>query len=443
MKNNIKNSVFDFSKFEKIEDIIFLDEPILTHLKRNDKHFLLYLVDTVEKSDIYLLLEIKESSIFEYLTKRKSLKKIILGNKNISYLIEQDFEGNILNVNLTQSESIDKSYLPHSDSYLEYEPTENSYYFNFIKEFNEKSYLNSLRNNAFYIKFSPNNTKYSDTIGLNELAGKLLSNISSSFRNFLNVDFISEFKEVQTDKNKLQSTFNKLLPDLDLRMVDLKYGSFEIGLAVDKLMKGSIENKEIKDWALDVGYKYKKLVLDTDYDTKTVNNILNSYNESDRKKIFNPIFKITEDPNYRFQVKDSKKSKYSTIKIKDKSVIEKISPKKVELIEPLDLTEYEIIQVTTVLDKRNKNKTIKLENTLFNSTDTIEVELTNKDFNKFDYNLDFKIAIPLKIKTEKNNIILTALYDNYDFEVTYHSNKLDDGIKKITSNIYEYILGKD
>lgn len=443
MKNRTKNIAFNFSQFEKIEDIIFLDEPILTHLKRNNKHFLFYLVDTVKDSDIYLLFEVNEELIFKYLTKRITLKKLITENKNISYLIEQDFNGQITNIDITQSEFIDENYLPHQDSFLDYQPSEKSYYFNFIKEFEAKSYLTSLRNKAFYIKFSPNNSKYSDTIGLNELASNLLSNLSSSFKSFLKADFFLEFKEQRSDKNKLSNTFKKLLPDLDFRMVDLKYGSFEVGLAVDSLMKGSIEDKEIRNWAVDVGHKYKKIVLDKDYDDETVNDILESYDEEDRKKIFKPIFNITENPNFSLKIKDSEKTTYSTINIKDKSIIEKIIPVTIHSKENEDDKEYEIYQVTTVRDKNKPSKTIKLENTLFNSSDKTEVILNNQNFEKYGFKLDFDISIPLNITTKKDSIRLKAQFDNIDFDVIYHSEKIGDGIKKITSDIYEYILNRE
>ncbi|OAB30375.1 hypothetical protein SAMN05444395_11037 [Flavobacterium fryxellicola] len=443
MKNNSKNIIFDFSKFKKIEDIIFLDEPILTHLTSNKKHFLLYLVDTIENSDIYLLLELTEDIIFQYLIKSISLKKIILENENISFLIEQDFYGNVTKCEVIQSQSISENYLPNEDSYLDYIPTEESYYFNFIEEFKANSYLQSLRQNAFYLKFAPNNLKYSDTIGLTELANLLLSNISLSFKNFLKADFFLEFKETITEKSNLNNIFNKILPELDLRMVDLKYGSFEIGLAVDKVMKNSIEDKAIKNWAIEVGTKYKKLVLDDDYDKDTVNQILESYDEDDRKKIFNPIFKITENPNFSLQIKNSVKSTYKTIKIKDKSIIEKIVPKNLELNKKEEVKDYQIIQVTTVLDKNNSSKTIKLEDSLFSSSNNTKVFLTNKDFEKHNYSLNFQISIPLQITTEKNSIKFSANYDNIDFEVIYSSDKIDEGITKITSKIFEYITNLD
>lgn len=440
MKNNKK--IFDLNQFEKIEDIIFIDEPILSHYKRNDKHFLLYLVDTLDNSDNYLMLEVEEDSIYQYLTKSLSLRKLILQNKNIGYFLEQDFEGNILNVDILQTDLIDNNYLPLEDSFLEYQPAENSHYFDFIRNYESKSYLASLRQDAFYVKFAPNNAKYSDTIGLNELATDLLSNLSKSFKNFLKADFFVAFKELKTDNIKLQKIFNRILPDLDFRMVDLKYGSFEVGLAVDKVMKNAIEDKEIKDWALGVGYKYKDIVLDEDYDEETVNHILEEYDEEDRKKIFNPIFKITQNPNYSLQIKDSKKAKYSTIRVKNKSVIEKIIPPTSFVMKLEDRKDYEIVQFTTLVDKNNTSQTVKIENTLFNSTDNTDVLLTNREFEKYGYDVKFKISIPLNIRAEKDTIYLTAKYDDLEFNVVYHSDKIAEGMKKITSNIFEYILNK-
>lgn len=443
MKIRDKKILLDLEEFKKIEDIIFLDEPILTHLKRNEKHYLQYLVDTVDNSDFYLLIEVEESNIFEYLTKSKTLKSLILENTNLSFIIEQDFSGNVLNVDVTQTSSLDESYLPSNESFLDYEPTEQSYYFDFIEEFKSKTYLASLRSEAFYIKFAPNSTKYSDTIGLNELASGLLNNISSSFKSFLKADFFIEFEKINSNKLNLQNIFSKILPDLDFRMVDLKYGSFEIGLAVDKVMKGSIQNEKIKNWALKVGNKYKEIVLDDDYDKETVDKILDCYNEEDRKKIFHPIFKITENPNFSLQIKNSSKSNYKTIRIKDKSVIEKIVPNKIERLEIEEVKEYQIVNVTTVIEKKNSNKSIKLENTLFSSTDNTEVVLTNKDFKKYGFDLQFNLSVPLNIKIESNSILFNANYENLDFNTISHSEKMDEGMMKITSKIYEYILNKE
>ena len=121
MKKNKK--ILDLNQFERIEDIIFIDEPILTHYKRNDKHFLFYLVDTLENCDNYLILEVEEESIYQYLTKKLSLRDLILENQNIGYFLEQDFNGNILNLDVIQTNFIDENYLPLEDSFLQYQPS--------------------------------------------------------------------------------------------------------------------------------------------------------------------------------------------------------------------------------------------------------------------------------------------------------------------------------
>ncbi len=440
MKTTNKNIAIDLDKFEKIEDIIFLDEPILTHYKRNKKDFLFYLVDTINDLDIFLMLEVSEDIIYEYLTGSISLLNIIERNENICYLVEQDFYGNISDIKVLQSDKIPETYLPNENSYLKYEPTEESYYFEFIQNYESKFYINSLREKAFYIKFSPNNKKYQDTIGFNELVNNLLSNVSSSFKNFLKSDFLLEFKYIHTDKTKLQKIFNKILPDLDFRMVDLNYGSFEVGLAIDNVMKGAIEDRKVKDWAINVGHKYKDLVLDKNYNDSTVNKILESYDEEERRKIYEPIFKIIEDPNFSIQIKDSKKSIYSTINISDKSTIERIVPTKKKEEELPASKEYEIIKVITVHEKTRKSKSIKLDdNTLFDSTDTTDFVLKNKDFEKFGYKIDIPFNTTLKISAEKDKIILSTTYNDIDFEVVIGNGKIDDGIKEITSAIYDYI----
>ncbi|PHQ30840.1 hypothetical protein [Leeuwenhoekiella nanhaiensis] len=443
MTSQNKNIDFDLSQFQRIEDIIYLDEPILSHLIKNNRHYLLYLVDTLKNSDIYLLLELEEQIIFEYLTKQTTLREVIFSNQNFIYKIEQDFYGKIIGVNITQSKFLPENYLPTQDSYLNYEPTVQSYYYDFIKNFETKAYLHLLREQAFYIKLAPTNSKYSDTIGFNELVSELLKNISTSFKSFLKADFFESFKEIITDERKLNASFKKLAPDLDYRMVDLDFGSFEIGLAVDKLMKQSIENKEIRDWAIDVGYKYQNIVLDEDYDEENVSRIISSYSPEDRKKIFEPIFKITENSNFDFKIKDSKSKEYSKILIKDKAKIERILPSKLEVVEDEKSKEFEIIQVTTIKEKDKIRKIIRLdENTLFESTDTKQVILKKKDFAKFDYDLEYDVEIPLDISTEKGQVIFETEYDGIEFKKVLDTGKFDDGIRQIIASIYEYILNK-
>lgn len=440
--NNASNNI-DLNQFDKIEDIIYLDEPILTHLIKNNKNYLQYLVDSLDNSDIYLLIETEEIHIYEYLTGQLSLKKLISNNKNYIFLIEQDFNGNVINTEITQSHLIPENYFPTENSFLNYEPTTDSYYYNFIKDQESKAYLNYLRTEAFYIKLSPKNKRYSDTIGFIELVNELLKNISFSYKSFLKADFFESFKELYVEKSTLNTIFRKIEADLDYRMVDLDYGSFEIGLAVDKIMKESIENLKIRKWATEIGFKYKNTVLDDEFDDQDIENIVNKYSIEDRKRIFEPIFKISENSNFTFKIKDSKENKYSNIMIGNKSKINKILPKRFEEEGLSKSKEYEIIQITTIKEKDKPRKSIKIgENSLFESSDAKNVMIRSKDFKNFGFEVDENIEIPLNISTDKGQIIFDAIYKDEEFRKVLDSGKFDEGMKKIISSIYEFMLNQ-
>ena len=440
MKTNLH---FDFSKFEKIEDIVYFDEPILSHLRLNEKDYFLYLVDSLEKSDIFLLFQIDEDLIFEYLTKNKSLREIIL-NANFITVLEKDFKGNIVDSNIAMPVSLPEDYLPIIDSFIEFNPVENSYYHEKINEYKHKSYLLDLRKNSFYLKFSTNNKKYGDTIGFRELTNVMLKNVSQSYKNFVEIDFEKKFDKIIPIDSERNSILRKVIDDTDLRMVDLKYGSFEIGLSVDTLMKTNIDFKEIKEWTNNVGYAFKKIVLDDEIDQNELDAILNDYTEEERNKIFEPIVKIVDNPDYDLKIRDSKEKKYHNLGIKKKDISSKIITKNKIVQEPISEKDLELINVTTIRDKNSNKKTINLEHTLFSTVKETEYKLTYQDFQKYGYtgNVDKSIEIKLRIENKGNQIILLADYDNQIIDTNIDNDKIDDGIKRMTEKIYEYIVNK-
>ena len=293
------------------------------------------------------------------------------------------------------------------------------------------------------MKFKALNVKYADTIGLNQLANILFSNLSSSFKSFLKADFFEEFKKTITDSNKQNKILATLLPDLDLRMVDLNYGSFEIGLAVDTVMKSSIEDKEIRKWAIEVGDKFKEVVLNDTFEDKRVNKIIEKYSEKDRNKIFNPLFRITQSNDFDLMIKKSPVSNYSVIRVKDKSKIEKLLPNPIVIKKLPEEKDYEIVNFTTVLDKNKVKNVIYIDNTLFSSTNQTEVKIENSNFNEYGFELKDNISLPVQIIANKDLIVLTASYDNIEFESRINTGNLSDGIRELTHKIYEYIVNKE
>lgn len=441
MKTNL---YFDFSKFEKIEDIIYFDEPILTHLKLNEKDYFLYLVDNLEKSDVFLLFQIDEDLIFEYLTKNKSLREIIL-NTNFISVLEKDFNGSIVDSKIAMPISLPEDYLPIVDSFIEFNPVKNSYYYEKIIEYKHKLYLLHLRKNSFYLKFSTNNKKYGDTIGFRELTNVMLKNVSQSYKNFVEIDFEKKFGNIIPIDSERNSIFRKVINDTDLRMVDLKYGSFEIGLSVDTLMKTNIDFKEVKEWTDNVGNDFKKIVLDNEIDQDELDELLNKYTEEERNKIFEPIVKIVDNPDYDLKIRDNKEKKYHNLGLKKKDISSKIITKNKIVQEQTSEKDFELISVTTIRDKNSSKKTINLEHTLFSTVQETEYKLTYQDFQKYGYisNIDKNIEIKLRIENKGNQIILLADYENQIINVNIDNDKIDEGIKKITEKVYEYIVNKN
>jgi hypothetical protein len=310
---------FDLDKFKKIEDIIFLDEPILTHLKLSEENYLLYLVENKENSDVFILFKVDEDLLYQYLTKMLSLRSLILKN-NIIFQIEQDFNGIIKDYSVVYSENLNFDYLPSKNSFLEYEPTERSYYFKELKKISSKPYLQDLRKDAFYIKFNPLNSEYGTTIGLNELANVFLKNLSTSFSNFLSIEFNKNFSS-KFEKKELKNLLKSILPLADYRAVDFKFSSFEMGLSIDKVVNSKIEDIVIKDWVRNIGNEYKDVVLDENISNKEQDKFLLRYSDEERQKIFRPIVVIADMIKVKSDISDN----YHDIGLKDKKIAEKLT----------------------------------------------------------------------------------------------------------------------
>ena len=443
-KNQILNP-FASNEFIHIEDIIVLDEPILSHYTRNESDYFLYLVDKEQDVDKYLLFKIDVWTISEYFIGNLSLLEVINSTNDFIYILDINFNGELVKSETSDVHSLNNNYLPDLDSKILFKPIENSLYYNIIQEHKNKEYVNELKKNAFYIKFSPNTSKYGHTVGFKELSETILKKISESYYAFSKFDFENQFKSKFTDLVKLGRNFAKINEETDYRLVDAAISSFEIGLAVDKTMKKSIEDKELRAWATEIGDEFKNIILDLDFNNSDeIEPILEKFSPEQRKKIFSPLFDIIENKNINFEVKKDKKAKYKNLKIKDKYTIERIIPKEIKT-SPLEINDLQLIQVTALVEKGKDLKSIKIDNnTLFSSMDNTEFILKYDDFAKHGYEkIDKKIQIKLNIITNQGNVFFETKYDDITFKETTNSEKLDDGITKIIARIYEYFLEKE
>lgn len=435
---------FPLKEAKKIDDIIFFDEPILSHYSFCEEHYLYYNVDDENQLNTFLVFNIIEYDLFKLITGKISLKEAIFKSTKNMYLVDFNNKNEIVNTLLILKNDIIDNYLPEDSSILELSFSEDSYYVDLINKHQESFYLETLRKTAFYLKFEPINRTYENTIGLLDLSNKLLSKISKSYDNYIKINFQNSFENYITDEKKLKQTFARLKEYLDPRMVDVAYGSFEIGIAFDKIQKQNIEDQSLKNWALNIGNNFKSDVIEFDFDNNDeVDRINLIYNENQRKEIFKPFFDLTEDNNYKFSYKRKKLDKFDRIKIVKKENINKIIIEKLDTAEIESNKEYELLHVTAIKEKGKLKKFINLNNTLFSTIDNTLSPLTHKDFEKHGFlNVDKNINIELKIEVvNKNSIQLsTNIGGEYISIISSDSTNLDIGIHEITKKIYEYLV---
>lgn len=115
---------YDFSRFKKIADLIYLDGPLLSHyVSPNGDDYLFYWVDCDDRDNRWLVLRVSLSGLQKYVGRELSLRQLI-ETPNDGYLYLVDIDNNIRyhDVKLVQPSSIPEVYLPEVDSYYAFEP---------------------------------------------------------------------------------------------------------------------------------------------------------------------------------------------------------------------------------------------------------------------------------------------------------------------------------
>jgi len=164
--------------------------------------------------------------------------------------------------------------------------------------------IEKLKDIAFRIHIEPLKTVENATKV--ETVIKVLSDIYQSYNNYLEIEFIRnvKFREAYESNNKVIETIKE---DLALLIVDLNFGSFEAALAPDLSdQQTEIFNNEVLDWEIDTFKEFKDDIIHGDYENDHyIKKITEKYNETEREKIFKPLFSsIGNGKNYRININD-------------------------------------------------------------------------------------------------------------------------------------------
>ncbi|WP_018617605.1 hypothetical protein [Spirosoma luteum] len=132
----------------------------------------------------------------------------------------------------------------------------------------------------------------------------VLQAFNQSYLSFLEVEFFKNEafeKAYQTNPKVLDS----LKADLELLIVDLKFGSFEAA-AAPNLLDATLFNESVNGWKKKTFQDYKEDVLYANYfDIAYVRRTVDRFTDEERSKIYKPLFAVVgPDRPYRVNILD-------------------------------------------------------------------------------------------------------------------------------------------
>lgn len=269
----------------------------------------------------YLCMAIESESQFsEYFTipiSFEKLNKLIKGEIDLRtafseseigiwYKIIINEENNFI-ANPIQFEQVDEKYLPLEGFYfpsLDITVEESFYADDFsikvAEAIGENNFINSMRKSAVYFTLKSRFHKFGNAVNPKD-AVELLNGIAKSYKEYCRNSFYNTFNErMFFDVKKLETAFNGFWEYINLRICDLHFSSFSVGLNADMQPDRTGIDSDFINWKKNIVDGYKTDVIENDFlSEENANSINEKYpNEETRKKIFEPLIKVIDNPQY-------------------------------------------------------------------------------------------------------------------------------------------------
>jgi len=401
----IKLSDFPFLLDKKISDLVFIDEPILSHYITEDKrHLFFYLIDLSEEFNKWLVFEVSEQNLFYYIKGRISLRDLILNPDNdFVYTVNSDDNFLLSDAEMLKPDSIEPQFLPTENSFNAIEINKIPYYLQLELEYSNEFYQKNLEDSTYFLKIETINNDRKKLVTLNQLSN-FVNLFLKSYTSYSEVEFKKNFTSRYGDQSILDKTFNKIKKPTELIMTSAKAASFEIGLAIDKTMLGGeISDRELKRWGKNIFSNYRANVIEIDYENEEILEDINEkYDYDQRQKIYKPFFDLIN--NNETQVSfGEKRDILKPIKSVKKDKVERILPR----IETEETKGFEIVKYVVKQEIGKKTTRLTDENTLFSEKETedkvkfdpSDYMNLNEEIKKFLENIEFSIKMEGKMHT--------------------------------------------
>ena len=295
----------DFRKgFEKFDDLVYYDGPILSHYTApggGPPHYLFSCVVQDESYDRWLVLETTIPHLYDYLTNARTLRDIVdQGYNSKLYVADANAEGNFEQVLLVPRTELLSAYLPAEDSYYGLTMADD-----YATYFNEEAkrevpfarYLAAQRVQPVRFRLAPSDKKHATTVGAADIGG-FLQRVTRSFRSYVEVRFEALFRGLYSFEEQAARALTQLLEEAEPRAVNAGFGSFEIDLAVDVITVEGVP-AAITDWQRQALLEYQADVISFDFFGQgAIPERLSSANDEQLRAIFGPIVLIANNTSY-------------------------------------------------------------------------------------------------------------------------------------------------
>ena len=444
---NIKN--IPYRGLKKPVSLVSFDRVVLSLFSNeNNEQFLLYLFDSNDSYDDYLLWKVQTTDLYSFLHKGMSLRDVIISNtKEFLFLIRSDYENldnlddsdNYQYVHQILLSEISEDWMPDEDSYWDFPiPDEISVV---LENFAQDNYVEMLRDKATYFIVEPRHRKYGTTVSSLDASGFLIK-LTNSFLNFALFDFSTKFNYLFIGDNGFQNSQEQLKSSLVPRVAYAGYSSFEVALSVDSLNPILEGNEEFFNWQNQIIKLYKEEIIDLNYGSiSAIDTTIEKYPVKVRKQIFGPLFEIADNPHYTVEVSDRRKTFRETIYPVDKETKKRITISSEEITEQepegLELMTF-VMAVPQGSNLNDINKQSIRRNVLsVSKSDTKETQYQESFTFK---GRNFNAISPLTLRLAIRGQIFILLCDVFSIEA--NSNDNFDLYRKLESEIYNYYLTK-
>lgn len=290
--------------FEKFDDLVYYDGPILSHytsLGGVPPHYLFSCVAQDDTHDRWLVLEITIQHLYDYLTNSRTLLDILeQGYNSKVYVADANAEGDFEQVLLVSRLELLPTYFPAKSSYYGLTMADD-----YATYFNEEAkrevpfarYLATQRTQPVRFRLIPSDNKHATTVGAADIGG-FLQRVTRSFRGYVEVRFEALFRGLYSLEEQAARALTQLLEEAEPRAVNAGFGSFEIDLAIDIITVEGLP-AEVTTWQKQALLEYQADVLGFDFRGQgPLPERLSSASDEQMRAIFGPIVSIANNASY-------------------------------------------------------------------------------------------------------------------------------------------------